>query len=82
MSATAWKHANLSFCRRFSHQIPLPMRMCCYRASRLQRKAGTFTNTERRIQRVRKAIEPIGEALPDWQIICDVAEADPGSQRT
>ncbi len=36
-------------------------------------KDGTFTNTERRIQRVRKAIEPPGEAKPDWQIICELA---------
>ncbi len=33
-------------------------------------KDGTFTNTERRIQRVRKAIEPIGDSKPDWEIIC------------
>lgn len=32
-------------------------------------KDGTFTNTERRIQRVRKAIDPVGEARPDWVII-------------
>lgn len=31
-------------------------------------KTGTFTNTERRIQLVRQAIEPVGEALPDWKI--------------
>jgi predicted molibdopterin-dependent oxidoreductase YjgC len=37
-------------------------------------KDGTFTNTERRVQRVRRAIEPIGAAKPDWQIICDVAQ--------
>jgi predicted molibdopterin-dependent oxidoreductase YjgC len=36
-------------------------------------KDGTFTNTERRVQRVRKAVEPVGESKPDWQIICDVA---------
>jgi len=36
-------------------------------------KDGTFTNTERRVQRVRKAIEPIGGARPDWRILCDVA---------
>lgn len=36
-------------------------------------KEGTFTNTERRVQRVRRAIEPIGDSKPDWQIICDVA---------
>ncbi len=33
-------------------------------------KDGTFTNTERRVQRVRKAIEPVGNAMADWQIIC------------
>jgi formate dehydrogenase alpha subunit len=36
-------------------------------------KDGTFTNTERRVQRVRKAIEPIGLAKPDWQIIAELA---------
>jgi len=36
-------------------------------------KDGTFVNTERRIQRVRKAIDPIGESRPDWQIISDIA---------
>lgn len=32
-------------------------------------KDGTFTNTERRVQRVRKAVEPPGQALADWEII-------------
>ena len=36
-------------------------------------KDGTFTNTERRVQRVRKAIEPIGNSRPDWQILCDLS---------
>ena len=31
-------------------------------------KSGTFTNTERRVQMVHKAIQPLGEARPDWQI--------------
>jgi len=31
-------------------------------------KDGVFTNTERRVQRVRKAIEPIGDSKPDWWI--------------
>jgi len=35
---------------------------------------GTFTNTERRVQRVRKAIEPIGNSKPDWWITCQVAQ--------
>ncbi len=38
-------------------------------ASSFAEKDGTFANCERRVQRVRKAIEPIGESLPDWRII-------------
>jgi predicted molibdopterin-dependent oxidoreductase YjgC len=37
-------------------------------------KDGTFTNTDRRVQRVRQALPPRGEARPDWQIICDLAQ--------
>jgi formate dehydrogenase alpha subunit len=37
-------------------------------------KEGTFTNTERRVQRVRKAVNPPGEARPDWQIICELSK--------
>src|SRR4030043_316091 len=36
-------------------------------------KDGTFTNTERRIQRVRKAVEPVGDSRPDWWIISQLA---------
>jgi formate dehydrogenase alpha subunit len=36
-------------------------------------KDGTFTNTDRRVQRVRKALEPRGQARADWEIICDLA---------
>ncbi|OGP94145.1 MAG: formate dehydrogenase subunit alpha [Deltaproteobacteria bacterium RBG_16_54_18] len=36
-------------------------------------KDGTFTNTERRVQRVRKGVEPPGEARADWEIIADLA---------
>jgi len=36
-------------------------------------KEGTFSNTERRVQRVRQAVEPPGEARYDWEITCDIA---------
>ena len=36
-------------------------------------KEGTFTNTDRRVQRVRKALEPRGQSRADWEIICDLA---------
>jgi predicted molibdopterin-dependent oxidoreductase YjgC len=35
---------------------------------------GHFTNTERRIQRVRRAVDPPGEARPDWWIIAEIAK--------
>lgn len=37
-------------------------------------KTGTFTNTERRVQMVRRAIEPLGEARPDWWITAEIAK--------
>ncbi len=47
-------------------------------------KDGTFTNTERRVQRVRKVIEPVGNCKPDWQIVCDIAKkmGNPGFEFT
>ncbi|MBC7249595.1 MAG: molybdopterin-dependent oxidoreductase [Anaerolineae bacterium] len=35
-------------------------------------KDGTFTNTERRVQRVRQAIAPVGDSKPDWWIITEL----------
>jgi len=37
-------------------------------------KDGTFTATDRRVQRVRKAIEPLGASKPDWEIIGMLAQ--------
>jgi formate dehydrogenase alpha subunit len=36
-------------------------------------KDGTFTNTERNVLMVRKAVEPVGEARPDWEVIADLS---------
>ncbi len=36
-------------------------------------KTGTFTNTERRVQLVKKLFDPPGEAKPDWQIYNELA---------
>ena len=35
-------------------------------------KDGTFTNTERKVQRVRKAVEPPQGTIPDWKILCEL----------
>jgi len=37
-------------------------------------KDGTFTNLERRIQRIRKAVDPPDGILPDWQVVCEVSQ--------
>lgn len=36
-------------------------------------KDGTFTNTERRVQRIHKAVKAPGDSMEDWQIICEIA---------
>ncbi len=43
-------------------------------AASFAEKDGTFTNTERRVQRVRKVIKPVPESRADWQITCDIAK--------
>ena len=43
-------------------------------AASFAEKNGTFTNTERRVQKITKAVEPPGESMPDWQIICNLAK--------
>lgn len=43
-------------------------------ASSFAEKDGTFTNTERRVQRVRAAIKPVGASKPDWWIIREIAK--------
>ena len=50
---------------KYAHVI-LPAASCA-------EKDGTFTNSERRVQRVRKAVEPIGTSRADWQILCELA---------
>jgi predicted molibdopterin-dependent oxidoreductase YjgC len=43
-------------------------------AAAFAEKEGTFTNSERRVQRVRQALPPPGEARPDWWITCELAK--------
>ena len=43
-------------------------------ATSFAEKDGTFTNSERRVQRVRQAVEPVGQSRPDWEIISELAQ--------
>ncbi len=42
-------------------------------AASFAEKDGTFTNTERRVQRVHKAVTPPGTAKPDWEIVSGIS---------
>jgi len=46
-----------------------------FSAASVAEKEGTFTNTERRCMQIRKAIDPIGNTLTDWEIICRLSTA-------
>lgn len=41
-------------------------------ATSFAEKDGTFTNTDRRVQRCRAAVKPVGQSRPDWEIISDL----------
>ncbi len=41
-------------------------------ATSFAEKDGTFTNSDRRIQRVRTAVPPVGDSRPDWDILSDI----------
>ena len=47
--------------------------MWCCPPPAFAEKDGTFTNTERRVQRVRKAVEAPGQAKADWEIIAELS---------
>ena len=47
-------------------------------AAAFAEKDGTFTNSERRVQRIRQAIDPPGQARPDWWIACELARRTAG----
>jgi formate dehydrogenase major subunit len=56
----------LSETAQFAHVV--------FPAASFAEKDGTYTNTERRVQRIRKAIEPVGNSKPDWWIVSEVAK--------
>ncbi|HET6364814.1 MAG: formate dehydrogenase subunit alpha [Nitrospirota bacterium] len=43
-------------------------------AATFAEKDGTYTNTERRVQKIRKAVPPAGESKPDYEIICELSK--------
>jgi len=52
-----------------SHFADVILPAACY-----AEKDGTFTNTDRKIRMLRKAVNPPGEAWPDWKIVCELGK--------
>lgn len=65
--------AEFIVCQEIFHNLTTGYADVVFPATCFAEKDGVFTNSDRRVQRVRKAVEPPGEAREDWRILCDVA---------
>ena len=71
-SIKAFENVNLIVVQELFMTATTEMADVILPASSYFEKNGTFTNGERRVQRVNKVIEPIGNTKPDGQIIIDI----------
>ena len=62
-------------CQEIFHNLTTQYADVVFPATCFAEKDGVFTNSDRRVQRVRKAVEPPGDAREDWRILCDLARA-------
>jgi formate dehydrogenase major subunit/formate dehydrogenase alpha subunit len=60
-------------CQEIFHNETTRFADVVFPASCFAEKDGVFTNSDRRVQRVRKAVDPPGNAREDWKILCDFA---------
>jgi formate dehydrogenase major subunit/formate dehydrogenase alpha subunit len=68
-------NAEFVVCQEIFHNETTRYADVVFPATCFAEKEGVFTNSDRRVQKVRKAVEPPGEAREDWKILCDVARA-------
>ena len=62
-------------CQEIFHNETTRFADVVFPASCFAEKDGVFTNSDRRVQRVRRAVSPPPGARADWKILCDVARA-------
>ena len=62
-------------CQEIFHNMTTAFADVVFPGACFAEKDGVFTNSDRRVQRVRKAVDPPGNARPDWVILCDFARA-------
>ena len=60
-------------CQEIFHNVTTGFADVVFPGACFAEKDGVFTNSDRRVQRVRKSVEPPGQAKADWQILCDFA---------
>lgn len=62
-------------CQEIFHNLTTEFADVIFPGACFAEKDGVFTNSDRRVQRVRKAVDPPGNAKADWKIICEFAAA-------
>ena len=73
MPSTVWQLASLWFSQEIFPSETAAMADVLLPGVTWAEKEGTYTNTDRRIQLGRQAIDPLGDARPDWIIMADLA---------
>jgi predicted molibdopterin-dependent oxidoreductase YjgC len=68
-------NAEFLVCQEIFHNETTRYADVVFPATCFAEKDGVFTNSDRRVQRVRRAVDPPGEAREDWRILGDVARA-------
>jgi len=67
------EHLDFIVCQDIFHNSTTQMADVVLPSCSFAEKDGTFTNSDRRVQRVHKALQPIGQSRADWEIVCDLA---------
>lgn len=69
------EHCEFLVCQEIFHNVTTRFADVVLPGACFAEKDGVFTNSDRRVQRVRKAVDPPGEAREDWKILVDFAKA-------
>ncbi len=66
-------HCEFLVCQEIFHNVTTGFADVVFPGASFAEKDGVFTNSDRRVQRVRKAVNPPGQAQADWSILCEFA---------
>ena len=69
------EHCEFLVCQEIFHNVTTSFADVVFPAACFAEKDGVFTNSDRRVQRVRKAVHPPGNARADWEILCQLSQA-------